>query len=33
VIGQRGRFSELPASFDAVIRRESIGRTVILMEG
>jgi NADPH2:quinone reductase len=32
VIGQRARFSELPASFDAVMRRETIGRTVISMD-
>jgi NADPH:quinone reductase len=32
VIGQRARFSELPAAFDAVMRRETIGRTVILMD-
>src|SRR5262245_44316673 len=32
VIGQRARFSELPAAFDAVMRRETVGRTVIAMD-
>jgi NADPH:quinone reductase-like Zn-dependent oxidoreductase len=27
VIGQRARFADLPAAFDAVIRRETIGRS------
>jgi len=31
VIGQRARFADLPAAFDPVIRRETIGRTVIEM--
>jgi NADPH2:quinone reductase len=31
VIGQRAGFADLPATFDAVIRRETIGRTVILL--
>src|SRR5262245_4176686 len=29
VVGQRARFADLPAAFDAVIRRDTIGRTVI----
>jgi NADPH2:quinone reductase len=33
VIGQRARFADLPAAFDGVIRRETIGRTVILLDG
>jgi NADPH2:quinone reductase len=33
VIGQRSRFADLPAAFDAVIRRETIGRTVIELGG
>ncbi len=32
VIGQRARFADLPAAFDPVIRRETIGRTVIEMD-
>jgi NADPH:quinone reductase len=32
VIGQRAKFGELPATFDAVIRRETIGRTVIELD-
>jgi NADPH:quinone reductase len=32
VIGQRATFTELPAAFDAVMRRETIGRTVIRMD-
>jgi NADPH:quinone reductase len=31
VVGQRARFAELPAAFDAVMRRETVGRTVITM--
>ena len=33
VVGQRARFADLPAAFDAVIRRETIGRTVIELDG
>ena len=33
VIGQRARFADLPATFDAVMRRETIGRTVIELDG
>jgi hypothetical protein len=33
VIGQRARFADLPAVFDAVMRRETIGRTVIELTG
>ena len=32
VIGQRARYADLPAAFDAVIRRETIGRTVIELD-
>jgi len=32
VVGQHARFSELPAAFDAVMRRETVGRTVIAMD-
>jgi NADPH2:quinone reductase len=33
LVGQRADFADLPAAFDAVIRRETIGRTVILVNG
>src|SRR5262249_20394130 len=33
VIGQRARFEDLPAAFDAVIRRDTIGRSVIGLDG
>jgi NADPH:quinone reductase len=33
VVGQRARFADLPAAFDAVMRRETIGRTVIELYG
>ncbi len=33
VIGQRAPFADLPTAFDAVIRRETIGRSVILLDG
>ena len=33
VIGQRASFADLPAAFDAVIRRETIGRSVIELDG
>ena len=32
VIGQRAHFADLPAAFDAVIRRDTIGRSVILLD-
>ena len=32
VIGQRAGFADLPAAFDSVIRRETIGRSVILLD-
>ncbi len=32
VIGQRAAFAELPAAFDAVARRETVGRTVIALD-
>jgi NADPH2:quinone reductase len=32
VIGQRARFVDLPAAFDAVISRQSVGRSVILLD-
>jgi NADPH:quinone reductase-like Zn-dependent oxidoreductase len=33
VIGQRGSFSDLPAAFDAVMNRTTVGRTVIELDG
>ena len=32
VIGQRARFADLPAAFDAVIGRTTIGRSVIELD-
>jgi NADPH2:quinone reductase len=32
VIGQRTRFADLPTAFDAVIQRDAIGRSVILLD-
>jgi NADPH2:quinone reductase len=33
VVGQRHRFEALPAAFDAVVDRTSVGRSVVLLEG